>query len=450
MSARVSSPPPKSLVDQRQTWALRLIPVTAAIGPNFFQMDFLGVGLFAFRFLVAGLLVLTLGSLTRWRAQRMAQMFLLLCLGWTVWSALSLLWAPSLEAGLQQTMAIGFGLAVAVVLFNLGLNKATHLDALLEGWMIAYALAGVFAVRELLTGEYLPGSVAELFAVRAIDGIAISFFFNPNNYAAFIVLCVPFMLLAYHRAPTKRRKRLALLLLGSTPVLIFFTTSRLALMGILVMFVVYAAIGLETPRQLFRYLALGATVVALIGGVFWSGSRTASDVEKLLNSDIAVGGSDTMRWNLTKNGLWMTLDSGGIGVGAGGYQVVTETEDVPYFVDNALDPHNFWVEVLSQHGVLVFVALLAWFGRMIAVASRVRRLAAYGANPLMFDASVAILVGLSGYLFASVANSTFLTQSTNWVFLGTLAALSANLDYSSWSLEKRGKRRPGKSLWPTL
>jgi hypothetical protein len=62
----------------------------------------------------------------------------------------------------------------------------------------------------------------------------------------------------------------------------------------------------------------------------------------------------------------------------------------------------------------------------------------------MHDASVAILVGVAGYVFASVANSTFISQSTNWVFLASLAALASNLEHARWSVEpesRRGLRR---------
>ncbi|NNC39773.1 MAG: O-antigen ligase family protein [Acidimicrobiia bacterium] len=421
--------PVKSVGDRRQVWALRLLPVTAAVGPTFLTLEIAGAGLFPFRMLVIFLFLATMGSATRWRTRPLALLFLIVGLIWTVWSGLSLWWAPDLNLGIEQTFGIGFGLMVGVVVLNLGLHSESHLDAILEGWMAAYTLSGFFAVRELVTGVYLPGDAAELYGDRAIEGIAISFFDNPNNYAAFILLCVPFMLLGYARAQTKLTSRIALLLLASVPVLVFFTTSRLALIGVFVQFLVFALIGLETPGQVFKYLALATTVVVLIGAVFWSGSRTANDLEQTFNRDYAVTGSDTVRWNLFLNGLWMTWDSGGMGVGAAGYGVTTETEYIPHAVGDITDPHNFWIEILSQHGVLVFVAVSLWFSRVARVAVWARRLAAFGDEPHVHAVSVAILVGLSGYLFASLANSTFISQSDNWMFLASLAALASSLPY---------------------
>jgi hypothetical protein len=449
-NARLRSPPPKSPVDRRRIWALRLIPVTAAIGPSLGFVEIAGAGLFAFRILVGVILVVTLGSVTHWRRYRLARMFVAICLGWTIWSGFSLVWAPDVNLAIEQTVGIGFGLVVTVVMFNLGLHRDSHLDALFEGWMMAYALSAVFAIRELITGTYLQGPVADLFTAGSLEGIAISFFGNPNNYAAFILLAVPFMLLGYSRARTKLIRRAGLVLLVSAPIMIFFSTSRLALIGVVVQFLVYAFIGLENPRQAFKYIATAATVVILIGAVFWSGSQIASDVEQLLNKDYAITGSDTVRWNLTRNGLWMTWTTAGVGVGAAGYGVITATEYVPHFVSNITDPHNYWVEVLSQHGVIVFAALMAWFGSIASEALRTRRRTARGRGDLlMHDKSVAIVVGLSGYLFASVSNSSFINESANWVFLASLAALAASLGGDSSLVEWRWARRRARALKAT-
>jgi hypothetical protein len=403
--------------------------------------------LFPFRILVAALLLLTLGSITHWRTSRVQRMFLVLGVLWTVWSAFSLLWAPDLDRGLEQTVGIGFGLVVAVVMFNLGLQRDTHLDALFEGWMMAYTLAAAFAVRELLTGVYLPGALTDFYSPNEIRGVAISFFGNPNDYGAFILLSVPFILMGFHRARTRLIRRTAVVLLASVPVFAFLTTSRLALIGTFFMFAVFAMIGLETPRQRFRYMAAAAAVIVLIGSLFWSNSQTASEVDLLIGRDFALTGSDTARWHLTLNGLWMTLETRGMGVGAAGYAVVTATEYVPYSVGDIVDPHNFWIEVLAQHGVFVFAALMAWFIRVGRDATTTRRLRADRKTVFMHDTSVAILVGLAGYVIASVANSSFISQSSNWVFLASLAALAANLDQegqvvSRW-LEDVGPRRSG-------
>jgi teichuronic acid biosynthesis protein TuaE len=429
-------------------WALRVLPVLAALGPTFFLIEIAGAGLFPFRIAAGVLLLLTLGARSVWRKSRVMTLYLRVLLIWTLWSGASLWWAPDINVGIDETITTAFGLVVAITIFNLGIERDSHLEAFSEGWMLAYVVAAGFALRDLLTGDYLPGPKGELYVSRGIDDIAISTFGNPNNYAAFILLAVPFMVLGYWLAGTRRKQRLVIVLLASVPVFVFYSTSRLALIGVTAQFVLFAVIGLKTRRQRVRYIAAGALVVLLIGSFFWEGSRTANDLTNLVEQGLS-GESNTSRLNLTLNGLWMAVDSGGLGVGAGGYEVVTKTEYTPYPTGGLATPHNFWIEVLAQYGVVVFGLLLFWFARIAVIAFRARRVR--NLHPGTSLLANAVVVAGAGYLFASVANSNFVAQSTNLVFLAGLAAIAGRLEWGvaeSGAGERAeivgGRRRPGR------
>ena len=76
------------------------------------------------------------------------------------------------------------------------------------------------------------------------------------------------------------------------------------------------------------------------------------------------------RLALTINGLYMVYKTAGRGVGAAGFEDNISSEDLlvplPILRFGARwNAHNFWVEILSQYGVLpfgAFMAVLGWAG----------------------------------------------------------------------------------------
>jgi O-antigen ligase len=169
--------------------------------------------------------------------------------------------------------------------------------------------------------------------------------------------------------------------------------------------------------------------VAGLAAVSYGSLVVESDLKVAQKLEDAESGDRSIasRVALTLNGLWMTYRTAGRGIGAAAFEEEI-TGDVPFEV--VIDPtkswnaHNFWVEVMSEYGVLTFaalVALLVWIGRLGWQARHSR------GDPERQRVGGALLVGLMGYLFFGVTGGSIISQPASWMFLATLVVMAASL-----------------------
>jgi teichuronic acid biosynthesis protein TuaE len=337
----------------------------------------------------------------------------------------SLFWSAEPGAGLNDVITIVFGLGLLLVLLSLGAHKATRLDKLRFGWLLALVAAAASAFLEIATGRRLPGDPF----MRGFAKVPVSFdsgtggvFDNSGMFGGFLLLTVPFVLWSFERAkgPAKLVHLGLLLMVGA---LVLYSASRLALAGMVVQLVIYA---LLVHRRWYMPLlvAVGGLAAVLYGSLLVeSDLKVAQKLEKAQGGDRSI----EQRIALTLNGLWMTYETAGRGVGAAGFEdrIVGELPvKLPIEPGKAWNPHNFWVEVMSEYGVLTFgamIALLAWIGRLGWQARHSR------GDQERRSVGGALLVGLVGYLFFGVAGGSPIPQSTHWMYLTSLVVMAAFL-----------------------
>jgi teichuronic acid biosynthesis protein TuaE len=81
------------------------------------------------------------------------------------------------------------------------------------------------------------------------------------------------------------------------------------------------------------------------------------------NNSIAV------RINMIRNGAIFILRTWGMGVGAGNFEAWIEAYAV-YDTMEFLNPHNWWIELPTEYGILVACGYLAFFASLIWAAWR--------------------------------------------------------------------------------
>src|ERR1051326_7926243 len=194
----VSQPTPAALridpVRVAVATLLVLIPITAACGPYLLPINVGGVTLYAFRTIVlcALPLLLTLAG-GRVPLTKSSLWFFSTMYAWLVWGSASLLWTPDPRIGATEVITLVFGSAAALVVV-LGCELVPNgIEYVRRGWLLAYLASAAVAVWELRTHQHLQSSFTERTPDYA-QGVLVSTFGNPNNYAAFIVLAFPFLL----------------------------------------------------------------------------------------------------------------------------------------------------------------------------------------------------------------------------------------------------------------
>lgn len=400
-----------------------LIPVTAAIGPYLFPLKLSIITLYGFRIIILLVAILSPIFLIRieWFKSIVSRLFITLGSLWISWGTLSILWAPDWHRAILDVLNVIFGYAVVFSLLNLRSYTSRGLLVLSKGWVGAFMVTMVVAIWEIISGRHLPSSFTEQTPYYAQLGVVASTFGNPNNYGAFLVLAFPFMLLLYSWETRFYFCILYFVFLILWPFLIMLSASRLALIGFGVEVLTFGILYSLSFRRIPSLLVVYMFFLALAGTYFLNPEFRL--YEKILNiySEIDTEGSIVVRANLALNALWMIYETSGRGVGAGGFEIIHEQGDVPYWTDGIVNPHNFWLEILSEYGIFVFLLFVTCYFVMFYLSfKKMLNKKHFGKERVV---NLMVVVALSGYFFAAIANSSYLEQPTNWVFLASVLSM---------------------------
>jgi hypothetical protein len=417
------------MIPRRAAPVVILVSVTAALGPYLLPIEAFGINFYTYRFLVLLLFVLSplFAPRIRWWGSPVARFYLLLGCFWILWGWASILWAPDPSSAIRDVASVGLGFGAGLVLLNLRSFTGSGLDALRRGWLLAYVVTAAIAIWEKLTGNHLPSHFVKNAPDYVLNDVVISTFGNPNNYGAFLLLSVPFLLWSLSIVKMRLHKVFYMGLLLALPVLVFLSASRVAILGLVVQLLVCGLLTMRQWRSFVGILSIACLFFLLIGWYLQSDTLVARKLALAFGNEVRLGGSIALRRNLVLNGLWFAYISGCLGIGAGGFEHLIQNRSAPFATGHIFSPHNFWIEVLSQYGVLVFLGLVVWVLYLISVAIRSRRIFIARRHATSRVISEMILVGFVGYLFATTTSSIYIVQSTNWMFLGSMVAMGTFL-----------------------
>ncbi len=270
---------------------------------------------------------------------------------------------------------------------------------------------------------------------------ATSFFHNQNDFATYIALWLPFLL-----AAPLITQRIGLVLPAVGGILLAIicfahTGSRANLLAFALSVVSLLAVAgarfgpAIKPRRLLPGLIvlLGAVVAMCLGvrglvpvlavpdiGVqHWRFDTLASEVS-------AGAGSGGSRIALISDGLRALRDSYFLGVGPG-----NADHHLQHIggLDRVYNLHNWWMEVLVNGGILVFVGYLLFYaallGNLFVIAARTRRQV-----PAFVAAS--LFAALMGYVFGSLSPSSAIHFAPMWIHFGlSLAVINMERTYEA-------------------
>jgi len=414
---------------------LFLIPVSAAVGNYLLVANFGFLGISLWRLLVFGS-CLFVGGLD-WLENKNGRLFLFIVFAWLGWGLLSLLWTPDVNNGTSDVANLFFYLLLIYGLLNLRAYEPDNLKALCFGWVGAYLLSGIVAIWELLTNNHLPGYWIQENPLRELlKYVTISLFSNPNNYSAFILLSVPFLLLAIDTMKGYVARTALYMMLITVPLFILTSGTRIALIG----FFIQILTSLFMKKNKFNTILIIAIMVSMSFVVLYGmSSQNEGKFEKILSlrEKISSDESFVSRANLSLNGLSMLYHSYGMGFGAASYESITNSSSIPLRQTGGIvNPHNYSIQILSEYGILVFGFFMYWVIKLVnnSVSNLKCKLSLKMAPGRRFAET--IIIGLIGYLFASVCHSSYMKEMTNWTFLATLNIIGAYL----YNIQKVARR----------
>jgi teichuronic acid biosynthesis protein TuaE len=337
------------------------------------------------------------------------------------WSLMSIAWAENIGAAIRWTsfLMMMVGLTLVIPMCFTTRRRVIQLLKVL-GWTFAGVTA--FSFLEIATGVRLPTSRlagqagGSAFAATSVFG-------NQNNFATFLTLALPYLIVLPLVFKERRLRIIGLVGTLADLAALLLTGSKDNLIAAGLVFLTLILFLATDPKQ--RTKLLGAVVIGVVALAVIVPSMSGSGliplpkraVDKfsftLLQKEIATGqGSGGARASLLGDGIDFVGQSGGIGVGAGNAE--THVLELPVF-PGVSNMHDWWLEVAVDLGLIGLALYAAYY---VLLLIRQLRAARAATDPLVHYLCLSGTAAMVGFIIGSLGPSTMIAFSPMWVMFG--------------------------------
>lgn len=347
-------------------------------------------------------------------SQSQIKWYLVFLCFWIGYAALSLSWAISKEAAVRNIIFLFMGFSV-ILFSTYYFRRKKDLQILYNLWLAVFGILILIGFWEHLTGYHFPvsGYYNEMWTYIMFRPTGV--FHNPNDYGTFLALSIPF---GFGIVRYGREKYLCLFglcgILGAF-YLIVATGSRANIIAVLFELIFIFIFILNLKRKLKLVITVGFCVILLFmflpNPVQEFFSQTTVELNSVLSQIKLMAGSMGIRMNLVRNGLLFLYSTVGFGVGAGNAEYYMD-HFARYNTAGILNPHNWWLEILINYGILVFVGYVIFYIELISNLWK-----AYHKKQIREEKIIceALLVSLVGFFFASISSSSIMAFKPQWL-----------------------------------
>jgi teichuronic acid biosynthesis protein TuaE len=329
-----------------------------------------------------------------------------------LYGALAILWASNKSVAIKsETVYITSFLVLVTCIAYIRNNKDLNIVCktfLLNVWVI-----GLLAIYESLTGEYIFYDGFKYFHMYNLVGLKmpVLFFGNVNNMATFMAVALPICFIACESMKFKLTNKISIFILCSAVVVL--VNSRAAFIAVLLFILLYLMYQFNI-KKLFIYAIMGVVLIQLFGEIIFE-ADVWNIFETINNEDIRL-----LVW---KNTLLTASDSLFIGAGPGnGYLANLQQY---YDTGGVLAIHNYFLEILSEFGLIGFICFVAWFIKLLIELTRARRCVV----STEFNIYNMFFIFMLQYVILSVCASSLAEMYFMWLIWGMcIASLLINRD----------------------
>ncbi|MGB9879532.1 MAG: O-antigen ligase family protein, partial [Anaerolineae bacterium] len=359
---------------------------------------------------------------------------------WMTYAMLSVGWAAAKGQVIRHSVVLFTGVSLLFLVTYYLRDRRVFKDFYLI-WFWAFCGLIILGFWEHLTGVHLPSSRYHDYPEASLMYLPMGVFYNPNDYATFLSISTPFALSLARYAGA----RLAGLIgIGTTLAafyLIVVTASRANILAVLLVlgFLLFFLTRLKQKvKAAFGVLVLLAIALFVLPGPIQDfSSRVATELDSIVGQAELEYGSVAIRANLIRNGLEFVWQTAGLGVGAGNAEYWM-ANFARYDTRGIISPHNWWLEILINYGVFVFVGYVAVYLSILWRLWRAWRKAANREERMIAEA---LLLSLIGFSVASISSSSIMAFNPNWMlFAFALAFLNYSLRRGSIASPNAPKR----------
>lgn len=329
---------------------------------------------------------------------------------WITYAIISLGWVDDYEGWFRAILFLGIGV-ISTISFN-GIFKNSDDILIAFRTMVFMAIIhNAIGWYEVSTGDYMYLS-SERIADYTRKTLPVSMFGNTNDFATFMLISV---YAAYICAANSRllARIIYFITMVSSAYLLIISNSRANILALVLSFVLFIFLSMQRRKSLknvFAIMLVLFLVILLFPGEVNNYILVIS--EKLQFRFSEQTGSDAVRMNLLKNGLYFLTKTLGLGTGAGNieYWMVRYGR---YYTGNITNIHNWWMEILTGYGVVIFVLYLVFYLNLLKSL-----LYKYWTSKrqMDIDISLGIICSLFGFAVGCISSSSNFYREWLWIF----------------------------------
>lgn len=275
------------------------------------------------------------------------------CLLWIGYSALTILWSHDPFLSIQKWIYLIIHSCSMLVLFYLFEKSNNKVVTICLGWIIMFLITTPIALYELTTDHHLSYSKMNS-SLHSLDSngndilrnFASVTFFNLNTYNTVVCYTLPFIISQLlNPAKIKTTYKVFIYFIFILAVFIIIcNSSRASLLALTVCVAFYL---LKTLKRGIANTVVVSVALLVLFYYLWGHGFFNVIIGRLILNGLESSG----RYTLILNLLDATLNSAFMGVGIGNVEYVMAT----YYNMDLTAPHNLYLEVLTETGLLIFI-----------------------------------------------------------------------------------------------
>lgn len=345
--------------------------------------------------------------------------YLLFIFLWAVYSLLSIIWAADQIAAIKYNYVIlhGFLFLFFIVYYMSDLGSLKRIYWLL---LIIYIALLLVAYWEITTGEHLFLSHYHSKFTQWKIPIPTTVFYNENDYATFLSLTLPMVVVGIRYASGFFIRFLGSLVLIAGIIVLITTASRACYVAFALSMAFWNVFLIKHNKKTIAFTLL----ILLVAGYILSGPLIENFLKQIMSLAALVSrktqdiGGLHIRLNLYLNALYISGLSFPLGVGAGNAEYYIYNYKI-YPVFSLINLHNWWLEILVNYGIPVFTGYVFLYFNVIynlwAIHKRLRE---------RYEKMIceSLLMGWVGFSMASITSSSLAGFAPQWLYLGFILA----------------------------
>ncbi|OWZ83234.1 O-antigen ligase family protein [Natranaerobius trueperi] len=401
-------------------WILYLTIFTGFFGSTLEVYRFNNFSIFAFRIFLILLIYIFVIFLFQSGKLNLKNInvknYMLFFVFWLLYASISISWAVSVNDAIREIFFLFSGVALIILMVML-LNDKKSIYSVYYIWLLVVLISLIVAIWEISTGDHLFSSKLYGETRQHVMYNPTSLFYNQNDFATFLTLSFPLVLMSFVFFKKKVLKIIGLLMALILIYVLIETGSRANLLALVLQFFVYIFLFTSLSMKL-KLVIVSPFIVSLLiylePAFIYIPVEIVEQIKSVYEDAFLDGGSIVIRLNLIKSGIYHAISSWGIGVGAANIETYIANYDL-FYTGNVTNVHNWWVELLSNYGVIILL------GYIILYFNILKKLYIYYVQN--FDVKMkllckAIFIGLIGFIIGSTSPSSLMTHTYKWVYFG--------------------------------